>query len=334
MGLASKRLGPGLRFCQARALGLSPGFKFPYVELARFFKFSSTKGLRVLLRASAFASAKCEIVRLFGSKAFAKQHHFRDYFVPFHWYMFVFTHVFVLTCTGSFFLVHIGSHSKLCVRSCSFALHVSFLLICVRSHLFAFIFSCTRSFLRVCIRFHVYAFVFTCTSFRFHLYVISLSLVLALSWRLFSRARSLLSHPFNLTKQPSQEHYSTLSIHFCNTGQIRLTCRTVSRVLSLSPRATRRLSCTVPLAPCNVPSLVLALSWRLFSCTTTTRQRRLNDTTRHNDNDTTTFSHGLSCAVFLMYALFSRPVSCLVFCVRVCHFSHGFLRAVFLIYTL
>src|SRR6267154_2740521 len=156
MGLASKRLGPGLRFCQARALGLSPGFKFPYVELARFFKFSSTKGLRVLLRASAFASAKCEIVRLFGSKAFAKQHHFRDYFVPFHWYVFVFTHVFVLTCTDSFFLVHIGSHSKLCVCSCSFALHVSFLLICVCSHLFTFIFMCMHLFSLVHVHFHLY----------------------------------------------------------------------------------------------------------------------------------------------------------------------------------
>jgi len=89
-----------------------------------------------------------------------------------HSYMFVFTgtrvfslaraHVFVLTCTGSFFLVRIDSHS-LRVCSCSFALHVSFLLICVRSHLFAFIFSCTGSFFRVCIRFHVYAFIFTCT---------------------------------------------------------------------------------------------------------------------------------------------------------------------------
>src|SRR6267154_1628946 len=89
-----------------------------------------------------------------------------------HSYMFVFTgtrvfslaraHVFVLTCTGSFFLVLIDSHS-LRVRSCSFALHVSFLLICVRSHLFAFIFSCTGSFFRVCIPFHVYAFVFTRT---------------------------------------------------------------------------------------------------------------------------------------------------------------------------
>ena len=89
-----------------------------------------------------------------------------------HSYMFVFTgtrvfslaraHVFVLTCTGSFFLVRIDSHS-LRVCSCSFALHVSFLLICVCSHLFAFIFSCTGSFFRVCIRFHVYAFVFTRT---------------------------------------------------------------------------------------------------------------------------------------------------------------------------
>src|SRR6267154_6576176 len=82
-----------------------------------------------------------------------------------HSYMFVFTgthvfslaraHVFFLTCTGSFFLVRIDSHS-LRVRSCSFALHVSFLLICVRSHLFAFIFSCMPSF-------SVYAFILSGT---------------------------------------------------------------------------------------------------------------------------------------------------------------------------
>src|SRR6267154_2415979 len=119
---------------------------------------------------------------------------------------------------------------------------------------------------------------------------VSLSLVLTLSWCLFSRACSLLSHPFNLAKQPLQEHYSTLSIHFCNTGQIRLTCHAVSRVLSLSPRAKCRLLCTIPLAPCNMPSLVLTcpISCSISRGAYSRAQRRHNDDNSMTQLDTTT----------------------------------------------